>query len=71
MHSAVKRFNFAFEFDQQRLAFAVECFVGGYFDPAVRNAILFHVKTVFVVEAYANVVLKHCSHMMWAAWVDR
>lgn len=68
---AVKSFDFTFELDEQRLAFAIECFVGWYFDPALRNAILFHIKAVFVVEANANIVFEHCSHVVRTAWVDR
>ncbi len=71
MRLAVKSFDFAFELDEKGFAFAIECFVGGYFDPALRNAILFHIKAVFVIEANANIVFEHCSHMVRTAWVGR
>jgi hypothetical protein len=35
--------------------------VGGNFDPAFAQAVLLHVMAIFVVEAYANFVLKNGS----------
>ena len=60
----------ALQCDQQRLAFAVQCFASGNLDPAFTDAVLLHIKTFFRVEADANVVFKHGRHMVGAAGVD-
>ena len=68
--SAVIGLHAAFQFEHQWLAFAVQRFAGGHFDPALADAILFYVGSVFSIELDAHIVLKHFSQVVRAAWVD-
>ena len=65
----VKRLDLAFQFDQYRLAFAINRLARRDLDPAFAHAVLFHVKTLFVIEADTNVVFKHGGIVAGAAWV--
>ena len=67
----VKRFDLAFELDEQRFAFAIYGFVGGDFDPAFRDAILFDIEAFFVIEVNADLVFEDRWCVVWAAWVNR
>ena len=65
----VKRLNSPFEFDHQRVAFAVYLVADGYLDPAFADAVLGDVKAFFVVKADADVVLKDGADEVRAALV--
>ena len=65
----VKNFKLALELDQQRLAFSIECFARWHFDPALAEAILFHVIAFFAIETNANVVLKNFRFVKGAALI--
>jgi len=67
----VEGFDFAFEADQQRFAFAVDFVPNGYFDPAFADAVLFYVEAFLVVEQDADVVLKNSLDVMRAARINR
>jgi len=56
--STVKHLYTSFEFQQQRLAFAVQRFASRYFDPTFADAVFLDIVAFFVVEANADVVVK-------------
>jgi hypothetical protein len=66
----IKRLDLTFEFDQQGFAFSIQSFAGWYFNPALAQAIFFDIKALFVVESYADVMLKHRLNKMRADRVD-
>ena len=66
----VKNFKLAFELDEQRLAFSIECFASRHFDPALAETILLHVFAFFAIETNANVVLKNFGLVKGAARID-
>ena len=70
MISAVKRFDLAFDLDQQGLAFAVQRFASGHTHPAFADAVFLDIVAVFAVEADADVVLEHGADVERAAWID-
>jgi len=62
--SPVVRFHLSSELDQQRSAAAIEGLAGWNLHPALADAILLHVLALLVVSANADIVLKHCRHMV-------
>ena len=67
--SPVKHFNPPFEFQQQGLAFAVQRFTGGYFDPTLADAVFLDIIALFVIKANTNVMVKNGFKVMRAARV--
>ena len=65
----IKRLNHALQLHRQRVALAIHLFAHGHFDPPLADAIFLHIKTFFVVEFDAHIMLKNSRHMKWAARV--
>ena len=65
----IKRLNRAFEFDRQRIAFAINLFTHRHLDPAFADAVFLHIKALFVVEFDAYIMLKNSRDVKWAAGV--
>ena len=51
------------------MALAVNRFAGGHFDPALADAIFLDIRTFFVVESNADVMLEHGGDVMRASRV--
>ena len=51
------------------MALAVNRFAGGHLDPAFADAVFLDIRTFFVVESNANVMLEHGGDVMRAARV--
>ena len=65
----VKRLNRTLQLYRQRIALAINLFTHRHLDPALADAIFLHIKTLFVVEFDADVMLKNSRHVKWAASV--
>ena len=59
----VKRLNYALQLHSQRVALTVHLFAYGNLDPPLADAVFLHIKTLFVVEFDAHIVLKNSSHV--------
>src|SRR5262245_37792428 len=51
------------------MALAINCLVGGHFDPPFADAVLLHVLAFVVVQADADFVLEHSGYVVAAARV--
>jgi hypothetical protein len=69
--STVERRHPTLEFDRQGVAFSVNGFANGHTDPAFADAVLLHIKTLLVIEANANAMLKNSGIMVRATGVNR
>lgn len=67
---AIESFDLAFNFGHQGIAFAIQRFSGGDFDPAFADAIFVNIRALFIVEADANVMFKDRSVVERAARID-
>ena len=65
----VKRLNRALQLHRQRITLAVHLFTHRHLDPPLADAVFLHIKTLFVVEFDAHIVLKNSRHVKWAASV--
>jgi hypothetical protein len=63
----VKRLNRALQLHCQRVALAIHLFAHWHLDPPLADAVFLHIKTLFVVEFDAHIMLKNGSHVKWAA----
>src|SRR6185312_6060032 len=70
MDSAIKGFDLALERNQQRLALAIQRLASGHLDTAFADAVLGDIRTLLVIQSYANVVFEHGSDVMRTARVD-
>ena len=66
----VKRLYLAFYLNQQRIAFAIQRLAGRDLNPSFADAVLIHIKTLFVVKFDADIVFKNRSDVMWATRID-
>jgi hypothetical protein len=67
---SIKRFDLAFQLDQQRMAFAIHRLACGDLDPAFADAVLLDIHKLFAIESNANVMFKHGRDVMGAARVN-